>query len=270
MDEPIAEKKPFYYTIVEKFYNIFTLKDHNYHVLINLGFEDKEARIYLSLLELGGGTVLQIARESKVNRASIYYIMEKMKQKGYVAHVEKQGKELYIATKPALLLAQQKKHLKDFEHSLPELMGLHDQTGKRPRVRFFEGIEAVKAIYEDTLTAKTEILNYANSREVRDHWPEYDDEYVAERVRRKIPLRGIAPDDDYGRRVHEEDRKTLRQIRLIDPKKLNFTNEIKIYDDKVAMISFEKEVFGVLIKSDDMANTQRAIFEMAWQFAGLS
>src|SRR3989338_1410456 len=91
----LALKNHFRYTIVEKFYNTFLLKDHNYHVLINLGFEDKEDHLYLALLELGKGTVLQIARKTKVNRASIYYIMEKMKKRGWVTHLKKAGKESY-------------------------------------------------------------------------------------------------------------------------------------------------------------------------------
>lgn len=245
------------------------MKDHNYRVLINLGLEDKEARIYLALLELGEAGILAIAQKSKVNRASIYYIIEKMKERGTVTHVNKRGKDVYMAVKPALLLAQQKRYLKDLEQALPSMQGLKSQTGKRPSVRFFEGIEAVKSIYEDTLTSKTDILNYANSQQIRDHWPEYDVEYVARRAAKRIHLRGIAPEDEQGRKVQKEDAKYVRETRLINPKKLNFNNEIKIYDNKVAMMSFAEEVFGVIIESKDMADTQRAIFEMAWSFAGL-
>jgi HTH-type transcriptional regulator, sugar sensing transcriptional regulator len=244
------------------------LKDTNYNALINLGLEPKESNIYLALLELGEATILEIAQKSKVNRASIYYIIEKMKKAGIVTHIEKKGKDVYAPIDPNLLLSQKKKHLKEFESVIPDLRGMVDKTGKCPRVRFYEGMEAVKSIYADTLTAKTEILNYANSREIRTHWPEYDHEYVDRRVAKGIPLRGIAPDDEYGRRVHSEDKKFLRKIRLIDPKTLNFTDEIKIYDDKVAMMSFNDDVFGVIIESQAMADTQRSIFEMAWTFAG--
>ncbi|MFH1012519.1 MAG: helix-turn-helix domain-containing protein [Candidatus Peregrinibacteria bacterium] len=243
------------------------LKDANYHVLINLGLDDKEARIYLALLELGQASILQIAKTSKVNRASIYYIIEKMKRRGYVTPLKTGGKDIYMAVRPELLLAQEKKHVQDFESVVPELTGLINQTGQRPVVRFYEGIEAVKAIYADTLTAKTEILNYANSREVRRHWTEYDQEYVARRIAKNIYLRGIAPNDEYGRQVKAGDRRSLRKIRLIDPKKLNFTDEINIYDNKIAMVSFGEEVFGVIIESQAMADTQRSIFEMAWRFA---
>ena len=42
-----------------------------------------------------------------------------------------------------------------------------------------------------------------------------------------------------------------------------------IYDNKTAIISFAQEIFGVIIESKEMSDTNRAIFEMAWGFAGL-
>jgi hypothetical protein len=92
-------------------------------------------------------------------------------------------------------------------------------------------------------------------------------------VKRRIRLRGIAPDDATGRRVRGEDRRYLREIRLVPAKKFDFRNEIKIYDNKVAIVSFpagatKDDMFGVIIESREVAETQRQIFEMAWGFAG--
>ena len=39
-----------------------------------------------------------------------------------------------------------------------------------------------------------------------------------------------------------------------------------IYDHKIAMVSFADSLFGVIIESKALADTQRAIFEMAWGF----
>lgn len=236
---------------------------------MNLGLDGKEAAIYLALAELGEGSVLEIARASGVNRASLYYILEGMKKRGLITHVEgPNGTHLFMPTDPRMLLAREKQHVKEFEGIIPELKALVNKTGHRPSVRYFEDIEGVKAVYEDTLNAKTEILNYANSQEIRDYWPSYDQDYVAKRAEKKIWLRGIAPNDDYGSRVQSQDKLFYREIRLIDSQKLPFNNEINIYDNKIAMTSFIKPIFGVIIESKALAETQRSIFEMAWSFAG--
>lgn len=243
------------------------LKDTKYSVLINIGFDPKEIQIYLALLELGEGSILEISKRSKVNRASIYYIIEGMKQKGYVSHLKKNSGYVYMPTDPASLLSRQKSRIQDFEKTVPELNRLMSQNEKHTFVRFFEGIAGVKILYADTLSAKTEILSYANSREIRDHWIDYDAEYVAKRIAKKIKLRGIAADDEYGRQVQNGVKKSYRETRLINSKKLKFRDEINIYDDKIAMASFGDDVFGVIIESKALTETQRSIFEMAWEFS---
>ncbi len=70
-----------------------------------------------------------------------------------------------------------------------------------------------------------------------------------------------------GEIVHSEDQKYFREIRLVPSDQFNFTNEIHIYDDKVAIISFKDELIGMILESIEIANSQRAIFNMCWQFA---
>ncbi len=244
------------------------MKKKLHHVLVNTGLTEKEANIYLALLELGEASILKLSRATKLNRASLYYIMEKMIERGLVTKLTKKSGDFFTPINPKLWFSQEKTKVHDLEKIIPELMGLQNKIGQRPQVSYFEGIENVKAIYADSLQAKTDILNYANSREVRTYWPEYDEEYVKKRAKNKIWLRGIAPDDDYGRRVQNEDQNFYREIRLINKRKLDFNNEIMIYDHKIATITFAEEVFGVIIESREVSKTNRAIFEMAWNFAG--
>lgn len=236
------------------------------NVLQNIGLNEKEAKVYLSCLELGESPVSKIALRAKLNRVTAYDILEKLIHKGFVNFVTKNKLKYFNPTPPQLIAEEVKRKADELKKNLPELSRLYGET-KHPRVRYFEGIEGIKAIYTDTLTAKTEILNYANSKEIRDHWQDYDKEYVSVRAAKKIFLRGIAPSDKQGQKVHMEDKKYYREIRLLSGKKFRFGNEINIYDDKVAIISFKEGLIGMIIESAEIANTQRIIFEMAWQFA---
>src|SRR5947207_1335613 len=88
------------------------------------------------------------------------------------------------------------------------------------------------------MPSKRSCTSPAYSLALRRLRPNYDEEYVALRVKRGIHLRGIAPDDATGRKVHGEDRERLREIRLVPAADFDFTNEINIYDGKVAICSF--------------------------------
>lgn len=234
-------------------------------LLENIGLNSKEAKVYLATLELGSSPVSSIASKAKINRVTSYDILEKLAKKGLLNFIVKNKMKYFSATDPEILVSEYKKRASELEKALPDLKRLHGDT-IHPRVRYYEGLEGIKSIYADTLSSTTEILNYCNSKEIRTLWPEYDKEYVQERVKKGILLRGIAPDDEFGQQVHAHDTENLRAIRLVSKDKYNFTNEINIYDDKVAIISFKEEIIGMIIESPEIAATQRALFTMNWEF----
>ena len=72
--------------------------------------------------------------------------------------------------------------------------------------------------------------------------------------------------DEKGKIVHLQDQQYYRKMRLIPEDQFNFTNEINIYDDKVSIISFKDELIGMIIESNEISSSQRAIFDMCWKF----
>lgn len=232
----------------------------------NIGLTDKESKIYLAALQKNSQTVTEIARQAKINRVTAYSILEKLIKKGIISFFKKAQVKYFNAVDPEILYKNYKTKLEDLKKSLPELKRIKGDT-PHPQIQYFEGIDGIKAIYADTLTSKTEILNYANSKIIRSLWPNYDEEYVMKRVKKKIYLRGIAPFDEYGLKVQKEDKKNHREIYLVPGNEFGFTNEINIYDNKVAITSFKQNVSGIIIENEEIANTQRDIFKMAWQFA---
>lgn len=238
-------------------------------ILQNIGLTSKEAQVYLANLEVGLAPVSTIALRAKMNRVTSYDILEKLIQKGLVSFVTKDKIKYFCATDPELVVNDFQSKTKALEQALPDLKRLHGDT-THPRVHYYEGVEGIKRIYADTLTSQTEILNYCNSQEIRNFWPGYDEEYVKERAKRKIYLRGIAPHDHYGQEVQSQDQESYREIRLVSKEQFNFTNEINIYENKVAIISCKSELIGMIIESPEIANTQRSIFKMVWEFADTS
>ncbi|PIQ75805.1 hypothetical protein COU78_00340 [Candidatus Peregrinibacteria bacterium CG10_big_fil_rev_8_21_14_0_10_49_24] len=240
------------------------------HILEAVGFDSKQASLYLAGLKIGHAPASAYAKRAKLNRITAYNTLEELVHKGHFTCVKKVRAKWYAPIAPEYLLVEARKHVEALDQALPELRSLQGAEHRRPRVRFFEGWDGVQRVYEDTLTAEDELLNFANSAVVRMQWPSYDEEYVAKRVQRGIHLRGIAPNDKAGKQVHGKDKDALREIRLVSAKDFDFTNEINIYGNKVAMVSFgegDADFFGVIIESKEVAETQRQIFEMAWRYA---
>ncbi len=243
------------------------------HVLQAVGLDSKQSQLYVSGLQLGTAPASDYAKATGFNRITSYNLLEEMVHKGYFTVVRKVRAKWYAPVAPEYIALEARKNAEALERVLPELRSLQGSKYRKPRVRFFEGWEGVRHVYEDTLTAESDLLNFANSAVVRKFWPLYDSEYVDERVKRGIYLRGIAPDDQAGKRVHGEDQRKLREIRLVPASDFDFKNEIAMYDNKVAIISFADDpqrMFGVIIESKEVAETQRQIFEMAWRYAAVT
>jgi sugar-specific transcriptional regulator TrmB len=63
-------------------------------LLSESGLSKKEIAIYLSVLELGQATILQIADKSKIKRPTIYDLVPMLINKGFVTEIQK-GKKTF-------------------------------------------------------------------------------------------------------------------------------------------------------------------------------
>ena len=52
---------------------------------------------------------------------------------------------------------------------------------------------------------------------------------------------------------------------FIPIEKFPFHTEITIYANKVALVSFGRKLIGVVLESEDIANTLRCMFDLLWK-----
>src|SRR3989344_2537557 len=72
--------------------------------LHTLGFGEKEAVVYVALLELGRGTVTEISRKAGINRTTGYDILDRLASDGLMRISGKEPKEEYVAESPDKIL----------------------------------------------------------------------------------------------------------------------------------------------------------------------
>ena len=65
-----------------------------------VGLTDKEAAVYLALLELGVASVLRIASKAGVKRPTAYITLAALREKGFVEVIPKGTTTLYQAVDP--------------------------------------------------------------------------------------------------------------------------------------------------------------------------
>lgn len=237
--------------------------------LQGLGLGEKEAGVYVALLEMGRGTVTQIGRKAGINRTTGYDILGSLANKGLVNVSGKEPKSEYAAESPDAVVACLKKEAEaaherigKAETLLPELLAVAT-TQNRPRIKFYEGADGLKHVYEDTLSSTEPIRAYANVDDMHKGLPNYFPAYYKRRAEKGIAIRAIVPRTPTSVERGAHDAEEKREIAFVPPDKYYFSPEINIYDNKV-MIASWREKLGVIIESAEIADAMKKIYELAW------
>lgn len=238
--------------------------------LTGLGLSEDEAQVYLAMLELGGGYVSQIAKKAGKHRATCYHTLNNLLEKGLSSKLEK-GKYIYYSPEePNKLVQQMANKLSAAQSLLPELLSIQNTLARKPKIKFYEGISGIETIFEDTLTAQSEILGYTNLSSLLRLFPEYFKKYSKKKMKNNIKTRYLSPRpdetlkdlDSFFQKQADSD---LLEILFINPEEFPFNNEIAIYENKVAIMSLsEDEKIAILIESQVFSNTMKAIFDLSW------
>lgn len=246
-------------------------------LLLKLGLNEEEIQIYLSLIKSGVQTIKQVADVTHVNRTSAYRYLDSLSRKGLIEWViDERGKKVK-ATSPenlALIIRNQKTQLNQLEVELPQLINqLHLQKSSEKfntQIRYYQGKKGIQQLFWNVLRSSETTRSYAPLRRREFIDPSYEEELEKEWVARNLKDRVITNEDrmEYVNKNFTGNYKETLDIRIIPKKKFYISNDIIIYDNVMAIASFEKDnLVGVEIENSEIAKTQKSIFDIVWQTA---
>jgi sugar-specific transcriptional regulator TrmB len=235
-------------------------------ILEKIGLNEKQARVYLSLLELGTASVQLIAQKANLKRPTTYLILEELQQKGIVSIVPRVKKALFVAESPEKLIADLKKKEDLLQSGLPSLLALYNARKEKPQVQLFEGREGIKLLY-DKIYSSSEVWFFGTIKEAQKYNAEGIEQFIKraqkEGLRVRDLLAGTPEDLAHAQKARLGPRYELRFISG-DSK---FLNDNALFGDNVVFFSFHPQIFAVLISSKEVSLAIRTLYEFAWQQA---
>jgi sugar-specific transcriptional regulator TrmB len=241
------------------------------HQLIEYGFSDKEANVYLAMLELGPSSAQEIAKKAGVNRATTYVMIESLKRRGLMSSVERGKKICFAAESPQhllVLMRQEEQRIEQkrrgFESLMPQFMALFNAVDDKPRVRFFEGEEGISAGRE----AIEELLRGNKSAYVFIHYDkEMADlarmnEHVRHRLASSVKDVRILYSIDEG--VEAPSFRSHVQARKIPAHVQPFSGELNIYDSVLMLAVASPRPMLVIVESPGFTLLMKRFFELSW------
>jgi len=248
--------------------------------LCQIGFTRSETKVYLELLKIGSQAGSVIAKKAGFNRTTTYSILKALEKKGVISSFRNNAIKYFSANDPNCLVGYVDRKCQTFDYYRSELLSLipkfRNICGQYnftpPLVSYFEGAEGVKHVIYDALTAEKEYHAFLPIHKflrigLKDFLLEYKNCRI---INKKVKLRAIVPDTKEVRaffNAHYSNSSDMTEILYVSDMVMlkMFENQINIYNNKVSIIHLEKgEEYGVIIESKEMANMQKAIFELVW------
>jgi predicted transcriptional regulator len=242
-------------------------------LLIELGLSDAEVAVYQFLLAHSADTAAAIAKHVKQTRTNTYMLLNKLVERGVLIADDSQAVRRYGAANPVVLQEQLKveqrklaRTSKSLELAMPDLLAAFNLTQQRPGVVYLEGLDGLKASFEDQARSKTDLMVWGSDIANRDPkvWQ------VIEKGGYKRRARGIKTKCLFQSSAAEwphikEFALKGFEVRLWGEQALS--SEVLIYDNRVTFTTFTPEIMVTIVTNEVLANTFRTIFENCWETA---
>ncbi len=244
------------------------MNDQAENDLIQLGLSLKEAQTYLTLLRMGPSAASTLARLTRIKRTSMYDVLNSLLERNLVSQFQ-QGKATYYVVDDLKRLTQDASAkltiAKDLTRTLKEKQNLNPGI----QVNYYKGIEGYREIYEDILRAHPkELIGWLNlDFFYKGLDPQREEEWTRERAAKKISARLLVQETKIGRAFQKEDGQFLRETRLIPEGKFPFQSTCLLYEDFITYYDSTDDIVGIRIHNPQLAEMQRQIFEMGWNFS---
>jgi len=235
-------------------------------ILEKIGLNKHEGAIYLALLELGPSHIAQISEKTSIHRPLIYKALPSLIDRKLVTQTKRGKRTIFMAEPPNRLEGLFDDLKIDFFEILPDLEDQYSNNELKPRVRFLEGRDGTKRIFDDIVRSlkKGDVFyRYSSNRDGQEKKDKYVPRgYRKMRDEKKLERQVITNDQTAQHKIAKLDRFVKIMPNDFGPFDHNVT-EI-VYGDKIAFIDYNSET-AMIIESKRIADFQRHIFKMLYK-----
>ena len=236
--------------------------------LRQIGLSDKEAQVYLALLQLGRATAYSVAVKTGLKRPTVYLILDDLAHAGYAFEIPQTLKKMYGALPPEEVFARAQERVRAAASGLPSIQALARKQVGRTQTLYFEGLagleQALKYRFGDA-DNKEFVGFYAASTDAPPESLELSNKYFEDCRKRGIRFRGFVPKSEFLRGFQKNSKGAGWDLRQLPAKAYSSHVSIDTAGDLVRIIDINGPVpQATLIENAEAAKALRQIFELTW------
>jgi sugar-specific transcriptional regulator TrmB len=227
--------------------------------LISIGFGEKDSEIYLALMKLSRASLAEIMKKTSIERRTIYDVLERLIQKGWVSYFEENSKKYYIAANPELILKDLEQKNQEFEKIIPQLKALEEKSSEA-KVEILKGVKGLRTIFLEIIHLKEMHYAFGNIAPFisdKKYTPAVK-EFLEYLEGREIHEKVIYPKGEPIKKIKGGQYKEINK-ELIPP-----TPTI-IYGNVTAQFIFTDPITIIKITNKEITDTNRNYFDTFWR-----
>lgn len=243
-------------------------------LLAELGLTRTESAVYRAGLARSPASATELSRTTGIKRPTVYHALETLMTKGLAAKKGSGARLAFTMAPPSTLKSLVDRQIDRLERRKASIDALAPLLSKQVAsapvdVAHYEGVEGVRAVVEEALYCKSRRWEIIAPKD--NFFAQFDRDYaryfLETRSRRGIVARSLW-EKGLPRHVLNDEELRLRNPRwLPDAVKGAFRSLIILFDDKVAIVSSYDALSAILIRSEEIRATFKAMFEALWQTA---
>lgn len=239
----------------------------NTETLCKIGFTTAQAKAYIYLVRAGSLTPPELAVKIKESRSNTYKILDRLVEMGVVRKSTEHKRATYLPENPVSLESAAKKNRDDallreqqIKDAMPLLLSYFYTHSEQPGVRFFQGKDGVREVFNDMLRTGQTIYLIRSPADVAFYDKEFFAAFRAKRAKLGIETHALTV--DVATAIHDpaEDTKNNFHRTWLPADAYTAPVEYNIYGDKLAIISYGQEAMALIIDSPQIAASFRQLF----------
>jgi HTH-type transcriptional regulator, sugar sensing transcriptional regulator len=234
--------------------------------LLDIGLSENEAKVYLAALALGPTTILKLSKTANIKRTTAYSVVETIRQKGLISVEIKGWKKLFVVESPDKLKFILNEKRERLEKNLPDLFSIYNLKGDEGFIKYYEGVESVKSIYEDILkrlTSKDWYLVIGNTYPWLKIDPKYFKSFIERRARKNSDLRLLLQESEVAIK-YQKSGVSNGKIKTL-PKRFSATSNMIILRNKLVLHQLLPTTRAIVIENPSIIQMTKEMFEIMWE-----
>ncbi len=237
------------------------------------GLSSTEGKLYLTLLEKGPSTVLELSKLTNINRTTVHMSINQLIDIGLVSQINRGFKRYVIGEPPEKfksIIEDEKLKIKRKEGYVSEMIkGIYDSINNIKEntdsdVRFYRGVQNVSRLY-DMLSNVKEYRAYVNTTAIWSVFPDNKNRFT-EFAKNGLEIKEIVENSSHSKFF-------INQYKSYDNFKFKMlpegidigTVDYMIFDGKIIVIDLLPEPIGIVIRNKALFEHSKIVFNLMWQ-----